>query len=119
MQSKINLARWQPHLAAAQRRGQTVAAYAAEHGLSRHTLYAAAKTLRESAKASDGQVRRRKKPVPAFAAVRVSALQPPPPEVSRLRAQLPNGVVVHLEGASSPPQLATWLTALGALACSV
>lgn len=34
----MNLARWLPHLAAARRQGKTVAAYAAEHGLSRHTL---------------------------------------------------------------------------------
>ena len=119
MKSKINIARWQPHLAAAERGGQTVAAYAAEHGLSRHTLYAASKALREGGHRGDGKARRRKKAAPAFAAVRMAATQSPQAEVSRLRAQLPNGVVLHFEGAGSPTQLATWLTALGALPCSV
>jgi hypothetical protein len=46
---KVDLKRWQPHLQRARREGKSVAAYASEQGLSRHTLYAAAKALRETA----------------------------------------------------------------------
>lgn len=116
MTPKINMARWQPHLAEAKRRGQSVAAYAAQHQLSPSTLYAAAKALREDA--GSGKARRRRKAVAAFAAVRMAAELPPLPEPARLRAQLPNGVVLHFEGTGSSAQMAAWLSALGALACS-
>ncbi|MFO0433448.1 MAG: IS66 family insertion sequence element accessory protein TnpA [bacterium] len=56
--------RWQRHVEAAQRSGQTLWRYAAEHGLSRGALYAARRRLAHSASAAT--------PSP-FAAVRIVA----------------------------------------------
>jgi len=39
--NQVDLKRWRPHLRAAKAAGATLAQYAREHGLSRHTLYAA------------------------------------------------------------------------------
>jgi hypothetical protein len=118
MTPKIDMARWLPHLKAAKRRGQSVAAYAAEHGLSRHTLYTAARVLRESGRAAAGKPQRRAEATAAFAAVRVAAPAAPHPGPVRLRAHLPNGVVLHFEGDGTPGQLAAWLAALQGLPCS-
>ena len=41
MNNKVDLKRWQVHLDAIERQGITVAQYAREQGISRHTLYAA------------------------------------------------------------------------------
>jgi hypothetical protein len=76
---KVNLARWRPHVLAALQAGQSFAAYAREHQLSRHSLYVAhmhlkaagevaqrraAATMRPSRTAADAN---------AFVPVRVSA----------------------------------------------
>lgn len=75
--------------------------------------------MRASDHADGTKARRRGKAAPAFAQVRVAAVQPSLSEQLRLRAQLPNGVMLHFDVAGSPAQLAGWLAALGALACSV
>lgn len=121
MTPRMNLARWLPHLAAARRQGKTVAAYAAEHGLSRHTLYTAARVARATGAKSPSQAnaaRRRETSPSAFAAVRLVAPLAAPELPPRLQAHLPNGVVLRLEGAASAPQLAALVAALGALPCS-
>lgn len=44
--AEVSLARWLPHLEAAERAGLSLSAYARQHGLSRHTLYVARKQWR-------------------------------------------------------------------------
>lgn len=130
MSGKVNLDRWMPHLVAAKREGRSLAAYARKHGLSQYTLYAARETLRRAKvepkeRQRSGAVRRRPHGlVPAFAAVEVAA--PPMPlagalarPVSRLCAQLPNGIAVQLQCAATDAALvATALETLAALPCS-
>lgn len=49
--AEVSLARWQPHLEAAEQAGLSIAEYARQHGLSRHTLYVARQTLRQRSEA--------------------------------------------------------------------
>jgi hypothetical protein len=84
---QVNTKRWAPHLAAAAKSGQSIARYARERGLSRHTLYAARQALAAGAK---GGASRR---VPAgFAAVRLLA-QPS----ALVSARLANGIELRFE----------------------
>jgi hypothetical protein len=104
MSGKVNLDRWAPHLMAAKREGKTLTRYARNHGLSRHTLYAARQMLR--AMSGKPAVRRRPRVLPtttkllpesAFAAVKLSApCAPSGGEAPRLQARLPNGVMLEL-----------------------
>jgi len=104
MTGKVNLDRWTAHLAAARREGKNLTQYARSRGLSRHTLYAARQMLRRvDGKPTGVESRQRagrtaSELVPSvFAAVRLSA-----PcaaligSVPRLRAQLPNEVMLEL-----------------------
>ena len=126
MKPQVNLKRWSAHLDAAQRQGQSVAAYAAEHGLSRHTLYAAARALRDAGKhrtQTQAPVRgasTKKSATSPFAAVRISPVvpAPAPDPVPQLKVQLPNGVILYIEGLSVPMQMSALLATLGALRCS-
>jgi hypothetical protein len=107
MSGKVNLDRWEPHLAAAKREGVSLAQYAKAHGLSRYTLYAAREWIRKA----NG------KPLPArqsitsresgklvpghssFAPVKLVGLEAPrSTAVAQLRARLPNGVRMELVG---------------------
>lgn len=113
MSSKVNLERWVPHLMAAKREGETLARYARSHGLSRHTLYAARQMLRRAGGTASAQRRARVfrgagKPVPAFAAVKLSAV--PAALIGsapRLQARLPNGVTMELSCGGADAALLT------------
>lgn len=106
MSGKVNLDRWGPHLRAAKRQGKSVKQYAAEHGLSPYTLYAAREMLKARARAERSELRAGSG-LSAFAEVKLPLTQeeaghlPIAEMAPRLRARLPNGVALELccEGA--------------------
>lgn len=106
MSGKVNLDRWGPHLRAAKRQGKSVKQYAAEHGLSPYTLYAAREMLKARARAERSELRAGSG-LSAFAEVKLPLTQeeaghlPIAAMAPRLRARLPNGVALELccEGA--------------------
>src|SRR5690606_23576153 len=108
MSGKVNLDRWGPHLRAAKRQGKSVKQYAAEHGLSPYTLYAAREMLKARARAERSE-RRAGSGLSAFAEVKLPLTQevaghlPIAAMAPRLRARLPNGVALELccEGADA------------------
>jgi hypothetical protein len=128
MSGEVDLKRWGPHLRAAQRASKTLAQYARECGLSRHTLYAAHQMLRKAEDADTparGRIRRsvQRKLSAVFAPVRVvapavgsAAILPEPAGAPRLLVRLPNGVVLELDCAGADAAL---LGALIALLASV
>lgn len=62
MTCRINMARWQPHVEEARRRGVSLKAYAAEQGLSLYSLYRASQVLRQGdavEPSTDSRARRR------------------------------------------------------------
>jgi transposase-like protein len=94
---QVEMARWRPHLRAAKAAGVSVSRYAREHGLSRHTLYAALRAERERRAMVEAGGRRPPKRartvrrslptgVSAFVPVAVSE------RAARLAVRLPNGV---------------------------
>lgn len=109
MSVKVNLNRWLPHLAAAEREGKTLNAYARSHGLAPWTLYAARQMLRAMSGGAvpEGRVRGRPDPAKrasksAFATVRLAApVMPSSGPSPRLQARLPNGVMLELSGADA------------------
>ena len=125
MANKVNLARWRKHLKRAASRGITLAQYAREHGLSRHTLYAAsqqrrAEAVAERSQAKPGLQRKDGTARSAFIAVRLpeaqSALERAGEQIGSkgaavLQARLPNGVQIGIEvssieaGAARPLQM--------------
>lgn len=105
MSGKVNLDRWGPHLRAAKRQGKSVKQYAAEHGLSPYTLYAAREMVKAKARVKGSEVRAGSG-LSAFAAVKLPLAHevadlPIAPRGPKLRARLPNGVALELccEGA--------------------
>ena len=125
MANKVNLARWRKHLKRAAARGITLAQYAREHGLSRHTLYAASQQQRagaaaERSQAKPGLQRKGKASRSAFIAVCLPEAQSAPERAGEqigskgtavLQARLPNGVQIGIEvssieaGAARPLQV--------------
>ncbi len=106
MSGKVNLDRWGPHLRAAKQAGMSLTQYAAEHGLSRHTLYAARQMLKASARIGRGASAVGAQSSPAFSEMRlvaqpIAALALPRASGPNLRARLPNGIALELscEGA--------------------
>ena len=111
MVNKVNLARWRKHLKRAAVRGITLAQYARENGLSRHTLYAASQQQRVQALAERidvkaGLQRNGRTGRSAFIAVRLpeaqSALESASESIgskgaAMLQAKLPNGVQIGIE----------------------
>jgi transposase-like protein len=101
MSGKVNLDRWGPHVRAAKRQGKSVKQYAAEHGLSPYTLYAAREMLKAGARAERSEARAGSG-LSAFAEVKlpvaqeVTARLPIASMVPTLRARLPNGVALEL-----------------------
>jgi hypothetical protein len=99
---------WRRHLGACTQRGETVRAYAKQHGLSEHAMYQAAKELRQRGLLPASRRRRSGAKKPSF--VKVS------PAVRSMssgtwRARLPNGIV--LEGSDGlGPELLEALAAL-------
>lgn len=110
MTRPVDLPRWQPHLEEARRRGVTLKAYAAEHGLSLYSLYRASQVLRAGGGAPDSAPP--KKSSSKFAPVRVVAAPAP----LRVSAQLPNGVSLHVDAGGG--ELGAVIAAFGALPCS-
>jgi transposase len=137
--AKVRLDRWQGHLEAARESGVSLARYAREQGLSRHTLYAARRQARDQPREKASAHRHaadRSRPslpmatafVPVVAADRgaikagegTHRRYPSPPEPTpalatmRLTAQLPNGVTLRLEcGGRDPSWLSAMLETLG------
>lgn len=111
MPRSVDLARWQPHLEEARRRGLTLKAYAAEAGVSLYSLYRASQVSRASI---DGA------PPPAssgaFVPVRTT-VAPASVALLRVAAQLPNGVSLQVETPAGG--LASVVASLGTLRCSV
>jgi len=110
MSGKVNLDRWGPHLAAAKRKGVSLAQYARIHGLSRYTLYAA----REWTRKANGKPLPARQSIPrrlsgklvpsssSFAPVKLVGLEAPRSSaVAQLRARIPNGVRVEVVGAAA------------------
>ena len=113
MTTRVNLERWRGHIEAAAKRGGTLADYAREHGLSRHTLYVARQQMQREAVLAPAQTptRRRAAPAAPFVAVRVAQ------DAAALRVRLPNGVAIEF-GALPTSSYTAVLTALAALPCS-
>ena len=111
MANKVNLARWRKHLKRAAARGVTLAQYAREHGLSRHTLYAAslqqrAEAVAEGSQADLGLQGKGKASRSAFITVHLPEAQSAPERAGEqigskgaavLQARLPNGVQIGIE----------------------
>ncbi len=108
MTCRINMARWQPHVEEARRRGVSLKAYAAEQGLSLYSLYRASQVLRQGDAVEPSTAGGK------FAAVRVVAA--PAAAMLRVAAQLPNGVSLHVDAGGH--EVAAVIAALGALPCS-
>jgi len=108
MTRRINMARWQPHVEEARRRGVSLKAYAAEQGVSLYSLYRASQALREGAPGETST------PSGKFAAVRV--ISAPAATLLRVAAQLPNGVSLHVDAGGN--DVAAVIAALGTLPCS-
>ncbi len=133
MSGGFNLVRWQPHLEAARREGKTLRQYASEHGISRHTLYGAQQVLRRM-QAQGGlppmaQGKASAKPAskPSFSAVRIMAsaargvakVELGAPAPVRIRAQLPNGVMLEWPcGAAETAFTVKLIGTLAGLPCS-
>lgn len=111
MTGKVNLGRWSPHLAAAQREGKSLKQYARERGLSAHTLYAARQMLPRGERARGASRISRlapKRTLPiasAFTAVKIAT--PMSAAAPRLQAQLPNGVRLELVWSGAETALLT------------
>lgn len=110
--AKVALERWRPHVEAATKAGVTLAQYAREHGLSRHTLYAASQALGQE-KPRGGSARPRGgEQAAAFVPVQVSAGSAP-----ALSVRLTNGVELRFDKVDSAV-LAPLLELLAGLPCS-
>jgi hypothetical protein len=127
MSGGFNLARWQPHLEAAKREGKTLKDYAAEHGISRHTLYGARQVQRLVQ--SGGRLNARAggngsaKPIAksSFSAVRVvsgGGKTAPAKASLRMRAHLPNGVMLEWQSSADTALMAKLIGTLASLRCS-
>jgi hypothetical protein len=110
MPRSVDLARWQPHLEEARRRGLTLKAYAAEAGVSVYSLYRASQISRANAYDPPPST------TGAFVAVRAVSASVPPAPLLRVAAQLPNGVSLQVE--TSAAGMASVIASLGALRCS-
>lgn len=136
MVNKVNLQRWRKHLKRAAARGITLAQYARETGVSRHTLYAAsqqqrAEAVAERVEVNPGLPRQGRATRSAFIAVRLPEIGSAPERMTGngaavLQARLPNGVQIGIEVDAAQPSSAAstqapWtqvLQALAALSCS-
>ena len=136
MVNKVNLQRWRKHLKRATARGITLAQYARENDLSRHTLYAASQQRRAELVTEQVEVRpvsprKGKTPRSAFIAVRLPEVAGAPERIGSngvavLQARLPNGVQIGIEvgaaqlspGSSAQAPWTQVLQALAVLPCS-
>ena len=119
---QVDLKRWRPHLRAAKAAGVTLAQYAREHGLSRHTLYAALRAERDRKGLHPKALARARaahRALPASAAVafvpvEVSSSPLPPLHVT---VRLLNGMAVECH-AVQEDRLGALIASLAALPCS-
>ncbi|MCC6662301.1 MAG: hypothetical protein IT375_01095 [Polyangiaceae bacterium] len=112
---QVDMKKWRPHLRAAKAAGISLARYACEQGLSRHTLYAALRAERDREGVAPKVVGAAKRPVrragAAFVPVALAGMS------AHLTVRLPNGVVLecHEPGGA---RLAGLVATLAGLACS-
>ena len=133
MSTRVNMARWKPHLRAAQRQGKSLAQYAREHDLSPYSLYAARQMLLAGAPRARSQPGPRlqsrpplRPPLPTpsgFTAVKLlttpAYASPLPGTAPSLRARLPNGIALELScGGTDSALLKTMIDALTGWPCS-
>lgn len=111
--AQVSIERWRSHVEAAAKAGVTLAQYAREHGLSRHTLYAARQAMKTRDEKESGKrgTRRTK----AFVPVRVSAPATAPIAFS---VRLANGLELRF-GAVEAEALQSLVPLLAGLPCSV
>jgi len=102
--SQVKLENWRPHILAAQQAKQSLAQYAREHGLSRHTLYVAHKLLKRSGEIPRAALPTRaarvvppKKTRSAFVPVQMMTTASLPVTV-----RLPNGLALQFERVDAP-----------------
>lgn len=116
---QINLTRWRPHVLAALQAGQSFAAYAREHQLSRHSLYVAHMHLKAAGEVAPQRaptVRQAAGTAPAagaFVPVTLAMAGTAPLHVS---VQLANGVRLRCEAVDTAA-LASLLQQLAVLPC--
>jgi transposase-like protein len=109
--TRVKLDHWREHLAAALKEKKSLSDYAREHGLSRYTLYAARRQLKDEAPALAKRARvRRTLTASAFVAVQVEA------SAVGLRIRLPNKVEVDFVQLE-PSAWAALMKVLAALPC--
>ncbi len=112
MVKSVKLSRWEPMLVEAEQLGWSLARYARERGVAQSCLYAARSMIMKRDGGSSVLVRSAKR----FVEVRVNHR---PTSDARLRAQLPNGVVMEmLVDGNSRDAVGALVSALGALPCS-
>ncbi len=112
MSKSVRLKRWEPMLVEAEQLGWSVARYAKERGVAKSCLYAARSMILKRDRGSSEMVSSAK----PFVEVRVNNR---PTSEARLRAQLPNGVVMEmLVDGNSRDAVGALVSALGALPCS-
>jgi transposase-like protein len=112
--TRVNVERWRKHVTAQHASGMTVAQYAQEHGLSRHTLYVARRQVAAARKMpTKGSVSATSAAAKAapFVAVRVTS------SPVTLRASLPNGVALEFAQMEADT-CAQLIGMLAALSCS-
>jgi transposase-like protein len=113
----VKLDRWEHHILAARERGQTIKAYAREHGLSAGTLYCASQMMlhRDRSTSSTSLTSVASTATSAFVAVKMRASVEP----AALRVQLRNGVALELRcSATDGAVMHQLIAALGELPCS-
>jgi hypothetical protein len=110
MVNRVVVKDWPAHLATAEREGKPLARYAREHGLSVYRLYSARYSERRLA----GTRARRSAFVPVNLAPAMSAGTP-----ARVRASLPNGIVLEMHvGEQDAGLLGALVASLSRASCS-
>lgn len=118
----VGLARWRPHLRAAKVAGVSLARYAREHDLSRHTLYAAMRAERDRRTGDEASDRRPPKRATRVRRLLPAVVSPFVPvavrrSAARLAVRLPNGVALECQDFDADV-LRVLIASLSALPCS-
>jgi hypothetical protein len=115
--AEVKVERWKPHLEAAKAQGISLAEYARQHGLSRHTLYMTNTELRRSGQAEIKPCKPSTSNVSKTDAFVPVKIRPSEASLLSLRVVLPNGVEMHCDAV--PVQVCTtFVIALATLPCS-
>jgi hypothetical protein len=117
--SQVDMKRWRPHLRAARVAGVTLAQYAREHGLSRHTLYAALRAERDRKDARAKPLVRARTAKRQLVLAGASAFVPVAVSATPLHVtvRLLNGMAVECH-AVQEDRLSGLIASLAALPCS-